>query len=108
MADELLGIINSFKEGYELKYNKFYIGLARNGQPNNFAIFRPQKNSLRLELKLAKTDDIAQIIETNSLDELGYDNRWGAYKIRLDKSEISKKKDVLKELLEKAEKSFNE
>jgi hypothetical protein len=108
MADELLGIINSFKEGYELKYNKFYIGLARNGQPNNFAIFRPQKNSLRLELKLTKSDEIAQIIESNSLDELGYDNRWGAYKIRLDKSEIVKKKDVLKELLEKAEKSFNE
>ena len=108
MADEILAIINSFKAGYELKYNKFYIGLARNGQANNFAIFRPQKNSLRLELKLTKSDEIAQIIDNNALDELGYDNRWGAYKIRLDKGDISKKKDVLKDLLEKAEKSFNE
>lgn len=108
MADEMLAIINSFKEGYELKYNKFYIGLARNGQPNNFAIFRPQKSSLRVELKLAKSDEIAQIIESNSLDELEYDKRWGQYRLRLDKGDISKKKDVLKDLLEKAEKSFNE
>jgi hypothetical protein len=103
-----LGIINSFKEGYELKYNKFYIGIARNGQPNNFTIFTPQKNSLRLDLKLAKSDEISQIIETNGLVELGYDKHWGAYKIRLEQGEISKKKEVLKELLEKAEKSFNE
>lgn len=108
LADNILEIINSFKEGYELKYNKFYIGLARNGQPNNFAIFRPQKSYLRLELKLAKTDETDQIIEENTLDEMGYDNRWGTYRIRLEKGEISKKKEIIKELLEKAEKSFNE
>jgi hypothetical protein len=108
LADNILEIINSFKEGYELKYNKFYIGLARNGQPNNFAIFRPQKSYLRLELKLAKSDEIDQIIEENTLDELGYDNRWGTYRIRLEKGEIAKKREIIKELLEKAEKSFNE
>ncbi len=108
LADNILEIINSFKEGYELKYNKFYIGLARNGQPNNFAIFRPQKSYLRLELKLAKTDETDQIIEENTLDEMGYDNRWGTYRIKLDKGEISKKREIIMELLEKAEKSFNE
>lgn len=60
MADEMLSLINSFKPGYELKYNKFYIGLAKDGQPNNFAIFRPKKNYMRLELKLPKSDDVCQ------------------------------------------------
>lgn len=108
MADEMLSIINSFKPGYELKYNKFYIGLAKDGQPNNFAIFRPKKNYMRLELKLPKSDDVDQIIETNDLDEMGYDNRWGNYRIRLNKGEISKKEAVIKTLLEKAEKNFND
>lgn len=108
MADEILGLINSFKEGYELKYNKFYIGLAKNGQPNNFAIFRPKKSYMRLELKLPKSDDVDQIIEDNELDEMGYDNRWGNYRIRLNKGEISKKNEVIKAILEKAEKNFNE
>jgi hypothetical protein len=107
MADEILEIINSFKPGYELKYNKFYIGLAKDGQPNNFAIFRPKKNHMRLELKLPKSDEIDKIIEENELDEMGYDNRWGNYRIRLNKGEISKKKEVLKTLLENAEKNFN-
>jgi hypothetical protein len=43
MADELLNIINSFSGGFELKYNKFYIGLAKNGKSNIFAVFKPQK-----------------------------------------------------------------
>lgn len=108
MADEILGLINSFKEGYELKYNKFYIGLAKNGQPNNFAIFRPKKSYMRLELKLPKSDEVDLIIEENELDEMGYDNRWGNYRIRLNKGEISKKNEVIKAILEKAEKNFNE
>ncbi|MEO0128603.1 MAG: hypothetical protein ABIL44_12760 [candidate division WOR-3 bacterium] len=108
MADEILTIINSFKPGYELKYNKFYIGLAKDGQPNNFAILRPKKNYMRLELKLPKSDEIDQIIESNDLDEMGYDNRWGNYRIRLNKGEISKKEEILKILLQKAEQNFNE
>ena len=108
MADEILTIINSFKPGYELKYNKFYIGLARDGQPNNFAIFRPKKNYMRLEVKHPKTDEIDQIIETNDLDEMGYDKRWGNYRIRLNKGEITKKEEIIKDLLEKAEKNFND
>jgi predicted transport protein len=108
LADEMLSIINSFKPGYELKYNKFYIGLAKDGQPNNFAIFRPKKNYMRLELKLPKSDDVDQIIEANDLDEMGYDNRWGNYRIRLNRGEISKKEEIIKALLEKAEKNFND
>lgn len=108
MADEILAIINSFKEGYELKYNKFYIGLAKNGQPNNFAIFRPKKSYMRLELKLPKSDEVDQIIEENELDEMGYDSRWGNYRIRLNKGEINKKNEVIKTILKKAEKNFNE
>lgn len=108
MADEMLSIINSFKPGYELKYNKFYIGLAKDGQPNNFAIFRPKKNYMRLELKLPKSDEVDLIIENNDLDEMGYDNRWGNYRIRLNKGEISKKEKIIKTLLEKAEKNFND
>jgi hypothetical protein len=107
MADEILTIINSFKPGYELKYNKFYIGLAKDGQPNNFAIFRPKKSNMRLELKLPKTEEVDLIMESNDLDEMGYDNRWGAYRIRLSKGEISKKEEVIKDLLIKAEKNFN-
>ncbi len=107
MADEMLSIINTFKKGYELKYNKFYIGLAKDGQPNNFAIFRPKKTYMRLELKLPKSDEVDQLIEESELDEMGYDNRWGNYRIRLNKGEIGKKNEVIRTMLEKAEQNCN-
>lgn len=108
MVDEILAIISSFKPGYELKYNKFYIGLAKDGQPNNFTICRPKKNYMIIELRLQKSEEIDQIIESNDLDEMSYDKRWGNYRIRLNKGEISKKTEVIQTLLEKAEKNFNE
>lgn len=107
MADEILEIINSFKPGFTLKYNKFYIGLAINGQANNFAICRPKKNYMRLELKLPKSTEIDEIIEKAEIEEMGYDNRWGNYRLRLSKGDIKKHSDVLKELLIKAESNFN-
>jgi len=106
MADQILEIINSFKPGYSLKYNKFYIGLSKDGQPNNFAIFRPKKSFTRIELKLPKSPEIDEIIEKNELDEMGYDSRWGNYRIRLEKGDIKKHEELLKDLLIKAEDNF--
>lgn len=108
MADEILEIINSFKPGFTLKYNKFYIGLAKDGQPNNFVIFRPKKNYMRLELKLPKSTDIDELIEKNEIEEMDYDSRWGNYRIRLNKGDIKKHQEVLKELLTRAETNFNQ
>ncbi len=107
MVDEVLEIINGFKSGFSLKYNKFYIGLAMDGQPNNFAIFRPKKNYMRLELKLPKTKENDELIEKNGIEEMDYDNRWGAYRIRLNKGDVKKHLDILMELLNKAESNFN-
>src|SRR5690554_4490437 len=99
MADEILAIINSFKEGYELKYNKYYIGLAKNGQPNNFAIFRAKKSSMLLEIRLKHSPEIQEKLDNAKLDTMDYDNKWGRYRIRVDKNDISKNKDLLKELM---------
>ena len=102
MADELLELVNAIKPGYELKYNKFYIGLAKDGQPHNFVIFRPKKNYLRIELALPRTATTDEIIEQADLDEMGYDTRWSKYRIRLSKGDIKKHEAVLLRLLKMA------
>jgi len=33
LADEMLALVNEFAPDYEFKYNKFYIGLAKDGRP---------------------------------------------------------------------------
>ncbi|MCI0526248.1 MAG: hypothetical protein L0Y56_02170, partial [Nitrospira sp.] len=102
MVDELLEILRTLDPRLELKYNKFYIGLAKEGQPNNFVIFRPQKNAIRIEPRVQKTEAREHRIETAGLDVMDYDNKWGRYRIRLAKGEVKKHVDVLRELFEAA------
>jgi hypothetical protein len=89
MADEILKIIQQFDSHLELKYNKFYIGLAENEQPNNFVILRP-KNELDSK------------IESAGLDVMDYDNRWGRYRIRISRGDLQKHSSSLTELLRQA------
>ena len=102
MADEMLEIINSISAGFILKYNKFYIGLAKDGHPNNFTIFRPRKKDLNIEMRLPQSDEIQKIIDDSSLDDMGYESKWGKYRLRLAKNDQKNKKEVLTELLKKA------
>ncbi len=99
MVDSLLEIIKKFAPDLQLKYNKFYIGLAKNEQPNNFAIFRAQKNGLRIEVRLPRSEDVEKNLEQIGLDVMDYDQRWSRYRIRLTKEDIKKHADFISEFL---------
>lgn len=99
LADALLEIILEFSPGLELKYNKYYIGLAKNGQPNNFAIFRAKKSSMLLEIRLKQSPENQEKLDNAKLDTMDYENKWGRYRIRVDKNDIAKNRDLLKELM---------
>ena len=51
LADQMMNDIKSLDPNLELKYNKFYIGLSKDGQPYNFVTFRPKKSFLTFEPK---------------------------------------------------------
>jgi hypothetical protein len=95
----MLGLIKSFAPQLELKFNKFYIGLARDGQPHNFAIFRAKKNSFRAEIRLASSADIDQELEAAGIDFMDYDSKSGRYRLRLSKNDIKKHSDLLLKVL---------
>jgi hypothetical protein len=102
MADELLTIVREFVPRLELKYNKFYIGLAVDGQPNNFVIFKPQKSVLRVEPRLSKNETLEQKLDAAGLDGVEYDNYWGRYRLRVDSGVIKKHSGLLRELFHTA------
>lgn len=98
MVDNLLGIISELAPGYELKYNKFYIGLAKDGQPDNFADFRPRKHHVIMGIKIEQSKEINEKIEGTELDLVKYEPRWGRYFIRITKSDIQDKRGTLADL----------
>jgi hypothetical protein len=106
LADKLLEMIHSFAPGFELKYNKFYIGLARSGQPSNFVIFRAKKKHLTAEVRLKQSDDVQQRLEEANLDAMDYDKRGRRYRIRLTSSDVKTNKELLTQLMRESFESW--
>jgi hypothetical protein len=102
MADKVLGMAREFAPTSELSYNKHYIGFWVNGRACNFAICRPQKNALRLEISLPKSDATDNAIEEADIEFLDYDSRWGNYRLKLGEDDLASKGEVLKNLLNEA------
>ncbi len=102
MTDELLAIAKEYDDALELKYNKFYIGLAKKGQPRNFIISRPKKAFIRLEPRIKNSAETTERLETAGLDVMDYDSRWGRYRIRLKPGDIEKHKEVLTGVIKEA------
>jgi hypothetical protein len=102
LADEMLDLIKTFAPDMELKYNKFYIGLAKDGQSNNFAVFRPKKGSFRAEIHIKASPEVDKLLDEAGIDVMDYDKRWGAYRLRLTKAEIKKHQELLLLLLKKS------
>lgn len=102
LADQILEIVQEFDSSLELKYNKFYIGLSKDGQPFNFVTFRPKKNQINFEVKIPKTDETDVLIDSAGIETLEYNNRWGIYRLRLTKEDVKRNPETLRELIRAA------
>jgi hypothetical protein len=98
LVDQMLTIVREFDASLDLKFNKFYIGLLRDGQPFNFVSFRPKKKRLNIEISLPRSDELDEKIEAAGIDALEYSTRWGKYRLSLDAEAITKQRALLKEL----------
>ena len=76
-------------------------GLAKDGRSNLFVLFRPQKVALLLEIRLDRSDETQAQLDASGLTA-DYDERWHHYRIRLDKADLTKHKDLLVALMDEA------
>jgi len=102
VADDLLRMAQKEDPAVEPKYNKFYIGLAKEGRPFNFVVVRPKKGFIRFDAKVAPSTDVQARLEAAGLDVMEYDNRWGNYRLRLQPGEVEKHRAILAELIHEA------
>ena len=101
MADKLFQTIKSWDSELVLRYDKFKIGLTKNGQKNNFVIFKPKKRWLRAEPRLERSEEIDAKLEEAGLDIMDY-SKSGRYRIKLNAGDIKKYQGLLHELLRMA------
>jgi hypothetical protein len=105
LADEAIELVKTFVQ-VEPKYNKFYIGLAKDSHPMNFVMFMPRKKHLRIRLKLAQTEELQKLIDDAGFDDADYNQRWEVYRINVSREELKSKGELLKQLMQKAYEAY--
>ena len=91
---------------YELKYNKFYIGLAIEGIAKNFMTFAPKKKFIKLRFRGPEDVEFSKILEDEGLDVL-YNSRDKRYEVKINKfEEYQEKRDLFVNLVNYAKDSF--
>lgn len=105
--DNIFDSLSQYVSGYELKYNKFYIGLSKDGIAKNFIEFKPKKNWLYFIFKGDEDTNKIEELEKAGL-EVSYIPRWKEYDVRINNfEEFKKHQELLKKMVESSMQYFN-
>lgn len=102
MADQLLEKINDLGPGLSLKYNKYYIGLQRDGVADNFITFRPRKKHLILEARIERSEELDARLEEAGITTITYDKRWKNYRFQLMPGDLKTHSELLLDVIRMA------
>ena len=104
--DEMFSTLVSKDLGYEVKYNKFYVGLIKDGMSKNFIRFEPKKNFIWVHIKSGQIESLEEDIASSNLD-INYDSTWSQYSIRLTSiKDYTDNKNLINELVDMAKEKF--
>lgn len=106
LTDKIMNALSELTEEYSLKYNKHYIGLAKNNIANNFINFVPRRTAVIISIKLEQSAEVDEIISESDLDALAYDKQWEQYRIRLKENDLQNNISVILNLVRKAKDAY--
>ena len=107
MAEEILEFTTAFIGGYVLKYNKSYIGVAKDGISRNFISFYPQRSTIILNVKHPQNEEMDGLISKSDLEALAYDRQWNNYRFRISNSkDLERNKEALISIMNKAYQNY--
>jgi len=102
ITDEFINLIKQADVNSVPKYNKYYIGFTANGTPSTSINAKPRVNSVIVQIKLLKDEEIDNIIEVSGMDLLTYETKYSQYRIRLNSKITEKQKEVLLNLIKQS------
>lgn len=102
LADKVLAMINELSPRLGLKYNKYYIGLQRDGLADNFVTFRPRRKYLLVEFRIDRSDELTARLEDSGLTLMAYDQQWRRYRVQLVETDLTTQRELLNELFRRS------
>lgn len=107
LTEKIFSELGEITEEYNLKYNKYYIGIERNNMANNFISFIPRRTVVILNIKHEKVEEIDELLENSDFEMLSYDKQWKQYRIKLSEKDVASNGDLLRKLVEKAKMEYH-
>ena len=102
LADQLLEVINDQGPGFSLKYNKYYIGLQRDGVADNFVSFTPRKKHMIWEVRIDRNEELEARLEESGLTLLPYDKQWKKYRFQIVPGDLKAQQALIIDLIRMA------
>jgi hypothetical protein len=84
-----------------LKYNKYYVGISRDGDFFNFVSVSPKKKFARLNVRIPSEPQLDEKLEQSGL-EYEYDKRNNRYRIKLTHDQFKTNVDLLDQIIKDA------
>lgn len=94
-VDLILSYINEFSDGYQLNYNKNYIGLIKNNKAENFVAFKPQKTNIRIDLGCEIDSELKDELEESGIVVLEYSRGWKVQPISVTLDQVVSRNQAL-------------
>ena len=105
VVDAILGIVHTIAPEYKLNYNKYYIGLTKDGISNNFVAFEPKKQWVGFLPKMSQSADLDEELKNLSF-EWKYEVKYGQYNLHLMAEDVSKNKELIGKMVKMAYEKF--
>lgn len=105
VADQMIALVNEIVAGMALKYNKRYVGLARDGIADNFMVFRLRREHAIVDFRIPRGDEVTALISDSGVEVLAYEKRYGYYRLRLTSKDVAAHRKLLLDLIRRASKT---
>ncbi len=107
LFDDLFDALGERKEGYEKKYNKFYIGIAKDGVAKNFVSYKPWKAFVTLRVHCYENTELTEKLEQSGID-VHYDKKYSRYIIKISHiKEFRENEESILALVDSAKEKMN-
>lgn len=93
LTDRVFELVKEIDPDVEMKYNKYYIGIAVNGRATNFVSFHPRKTRVNLQIVLDRSEEFIDELETLGIDSLPY--KWGKYRPSFNTDPTDEQRELL-------------
>lgn len=83
LVDRLHSMVEQHDSGVELKYNKHYIGLVKNGTATTYVSMIPQKKKMNVSFRIPRSDEVTDMIDESGIGTLPYDKWFSHYRVTI-------------------------